>query len=171
MTLAIVVTSTLVSRGVTRVGAKPLLVAGMALLAVGLAWFTQLSPDGSYLGDVLVPSVLAAVGMGMAFVPVVIAAVSGAAPHEAGLASGLMNTSRLFGGALGLAILAAVATAHTNGELRHAVGVHAALTDGFVIAFGLAAAFAAVGAVTAAVGLPRVSLRAARRQTIAAEGA
>ena len=109
--------------------------------------------------------------MGMAFVPVVIAAVSGAAPHEAGLASGLMNTSRLFGGALGLAILAAVATAHTNGELRHAVGVHAALTDGFVIAFGIAAAFAAVGALTAAVGLPRVSPRAARRQAIAAEGA
>jgi MFS family permease len=171
MTLAIVVTSTLVSRGVTRVGAKPLLVAGMALLAVGLAWFTQLSPDGSYLGIVLVPSVLAAVGMGMAFVPVVIAAVSGAAPHEAGLASGLMNTSRLFGGALGLAILAAVATAHTNGELHHAVGVHAALTDGFVVAFGIAAAFAAVGALTAAVGLPRVSLRAARRQTIATESA
>ncbi len=171
MTLAIVVTSTLVSRGVTRIGAKPLLVAGMALLALGLAWFTQLSPNGSYLGVVLVPSVLAAVGMGMAFVPVVIAAVSGVAPHEAGLASGLMNTSRLFGGALGLAILAAIATAHTNSELHHAVGLHAALNDGFVIAFAIAAAFAAVGALTAAVGLPKVSLRAARRRAIAAEGA
>jgi hypothetical protein len=101
----------------------------------------------------------------------VIAAVSGVAPHEAGLASGLMNTSRLFGGALGLAVLAAIATAHTNSELRHAVGMHAALNDGFVIAFAIAAAFAAVGAVTAAVGLPRASLRASRRQAIAAEGA
>jgi EmrB/QacA subfamily drug resistance transporter len=171
MTLSIVAASTLASRGVTRVGAKPLLVAGMALLALGLLWFTSLSPGGSFLGDVLVPSVLAAVGMGMAFVPVVIAAVSGVAPHEAGLASGLMNTFRLFGGSLGLAILAAIATDHTNSDLRHAVGVHAALTNGFTVAFGIAAAFAAVGAVIAAVGLPRVSVRAARKHAIAAEGA
>jgi EmrB/QacA subfamily drug resistance transporter len=171
MTLSIVVASTLASRGVTRVGAKPLLVAGMSLLALGLVLFTSLSPGGTYLGEILVPSLLAAVGMGMAFVPVTIAAVSGVAPHEAGLASGLVNTSRLFGGALGLAILAAIATAHTNTDLRHAVGVHAALTHGFVVAFGIAAAFAAVGAVTAAVGLPQVSLRASRRQTIATEGA
>jgi MFS family permease len=143
----------------------------MSLLALGLLLFTFLSADGSYLGDVLVPSLLAAVGMGMAFVPVTIAAVSGVAPHEAGLASGLVNTSRLFGGALGLAVLAAIATAHTNSDLRHAVGMHAALTDGFVIAFGIAGAFAAAGALIAAVGLPRVSLRASRKQAIAAEGA
>jgi hypothetical protein len=82
-----------------------------------------------------------------------------------------MNTSRLFGGALGLAILAAVATAHTNSQIHHGVGLHAALNDGFVIAFAIAAAFAAIGALTAAVGLPKVSLRAARQQPIAAEGA
>jgi EmrB/QacA subfamily drug resistance transporter len=171
MTLSIVAASTLASRGVTRVGAKPLLVAGMGLLAVGLLLFTQLSPDGSYLGEILVPSLLAAVGLGMAFVPVTIAAVSGVAPHEAGLASGLVNTSRLFGGALGLAILAAIATAHTNSAVRHGVGIHAALTHGFVVAFAIAAAFAAVGAVTALVGLPQVSRRALRRQAIAAESA
>ena len=171
MTLSLVVASTLVSRGVTRIGAKPLLVAGMSLLALGLLWFTSLSPHGTYLGDVLAPSVVAAIGMGMAFVPVVIAAVSGVAPHEAGLASGVMNTSRLFGGALGLAILAAIATDHTNSQLRHAVGTHAALTSGFVLAFAIAAAFAAIGALTAAVGLPQVSLRASRRRAIAAEGA
>ncbi|HUA70709.1 MAG TPA: MFS transporter, partial [Solirubrobacteraceae bacterium] len=147
------------------------LVAGMALLALGLVLFTQLSPGGTYLGDILVPSLLAAIGMGMAFVPVVLAAVSGVAPHEAGLASGLVNTSRLFGGALGLAILAAIATAHTNSDLRHGVAMHAALTNGFVIAFAIAAAFAAVGAMAAAIGLPQVSLRASRRQAIAAEGA
>jgi MFS family permease len=107
----------------------------------------------------------------MAFVPVTIAAVSGVAPHEAGLASGLVNTSRLFGGALGLAILAAIATAHTNSAVRHGVGIHAALTHGFVVAFAIAAAFAAVGAVTALVGLPRVSRRALRRRAIAAESA
>ena len=171
MTLSIVAASTLASRGVTRVGAKPLLVGGMSLLALGLLLFTSLSPGGSYLGEILVPSLLAAVGMGMAFVPVTIAAVSGAAPHEAGLASGLVNTSRLFGGALGLAILAAIATAHTNGDLRHAVGMHAALTDGFVVAFAIAAAFAGIGAVVAAVGLPQVSPRASRSHAVAAEGA
>ena len=171
MTLSIVAASTLVSRGVSRVGAKPLLVAGMALLALGLFLFTQLSPDGSYLGTVLVPSILAAVGMGMAFVPVTISAVSGVAPREAGLASGLVNTSRLFGGALGLAALAAIATSHTNRELHHSVGVHAALTSGFVLSFAIAAAFAAAGAVIALVALPRVSMRPARGQAIAAESA
>jgi EmrB/QacA subfamily drug resistance transporter len=171
MTLSIVAASTLASRGVTRVGAKPLLVAGMSMLALGLLLFTQLSPGGSYLGDVLFPSLLAAAGMGLAFVPVTIAAVSGVAPHEAGLASGLVNTSRLFGGSLGLAVLAAIATDHTNSDLRHAVGLHSALTSGFVVAFAIAAAFAAAGALIAAVGLPRVSLRASRGQAIAAEGA
>ncbi len=170
MTLSIVAASTLASRGVTRVGAKPLLVTGMSLLALGLLLFTQLSPDGSYLGEILVPSLLAAVGMGLAFVPVTIAAVSGVAPHEAGLASGLVNTSRLFGGALGLAILAAIAAAHTNTDLGHAgVGMHAALTSGFVLAFLVAAVFAATGALIAAFGLPRASVRAARRHAIAAE--
>jgi MFS family permease len=171
MTLSIVVASTLASRGVTRVGPKPLLVAGMALLGLGLALFTQLSPDGSYLGTVLGPSILAAVGMGMAFVPVTIAAVSGVALHEAGLASGLVNTSRLFGGALGLAILAAIATAHTNTELHHAVGMHVALTSGFVLSFAIAAAFAAAGAVVALVGLPGVSIREARRRAVVTESA
>ena len=169
MTLSIVVASTLVSRGVSRVGAKPLLVAGMALLALGLALFTQLSPDGSYLGTVLVPSILAAVGMGMAFVPVTISAVSGVAPHEAGLASGLVNTSRLFGGALGLAVLAAIATAHTNSDLHHAVGIPAALTSGFVLSFAIAAAFAAAGSAIALVALPQVSRRGAQRQAVVAE--
>jgi EmrB/QacA subfamily drug resistance transporter len=171
MTLSIVVASTLASRGVTRVGPKPLLVTGMGLLALGLFLFTFLSPGGTYLGDILVPSLLAAVGIGLAFVPVTIAAVSGVSSHEAGLASGLVNTSRLFGGALGLAVLAAIATAHTNSDLRHAVGMDAALTSGFVFAFAIAAAFAAVGALIAAVGLPPVAIRALRRQAIAAEGA
>ena len=169
MTLSIVAASTLASRGVTRVGPKPLLVSGMALLAVGLVLFTQLSPDGSYLGTVLVPSILAAVGMGMAFVPVTIAAVSGAQPHEAGLASGLVNTSRLFGGALGLAVLAAIATARTNSDLHHAVGMHTALTSGFVLSFAIAAAFAATGAFVALFALPRVSIRGARRRAVVAE--
>jgi EmrB/QacA subfamily drug resistance transporter len=161
MTLCIVVGSTVASRAVARVGAKPLLVAGMVSLTIGLALFARISAHGTYLGDVLAPSLLVAIGIGLAFVPATICAVAGVAPAEAGLASGLVNTARLFGGALGLAILAAIATDHTNSELRAGIsgGVHAALTSGFQLAFVVAAAFALVGGVVAAFGLPRVPAR------------
>jgi EmrB/QacA subfamily drug resistance transporter len=171
MTLCIVAGSTLASRAVTRVGPKPMLVAGMIAQTIGLILFTRLSPDGSYLGDVLVPSLFVAIGIGLAFVPVTIAAVAGVASSEAGLASGLVNTSRLVGGALGLAVLAALATSRTDSELHHAASAHAALTSGFVLAFAIAAAFSAAGAVIALVGLPRVSMRRARRGAVAAESA
>jgi hypothetical protein len=148
-----------------------MLVAGMIAQTIGLILFTRLSPDGSYLGDVLVPSLFVAIGIGLAFVPVTIAAVAGVASSEAGLASGLVNTSRLVGGALGLAVLAALATSRTDSELHHAASAHAALTSGFVLAFAIAAAFSAAGAVIALVGLPRVSMRRARRGAVAAESA
>jgi MFS family permease len=175
MTLSIIAFSALASRAVTRVGPKPLLVVGMSSLALGLFLLTGVSAGGSYLGEVLVPSLLAAIGMALSFVPVTIAAVSGVEPHEAGLASGLVNTSRLIGGALGLAVLAALATARTNHDLRHlgagAHAAHAALTGGFVLAFTLAGAFAATGAVVALIGLPAIRARARSRQAIAVEGA
>ena len=160
MTLCIVVGSTLASRAVTRVGPKPLLVVGMIAQAIGLLVFTDLAVGGTYLGDVLAPSLLVAIGIGLAFVPVTIAAVSGVASHEAGLASGLVNTSRLFGGALGLAILAALATSKTNSELHHGThSVQVALTSGFQLAFVIAGIFAAVGAVVALFGLPSAPIR------------
>jgi len=171
MTLCIVAGSTLASRVVTRVGPKPMLVTGMTAQAAGLALFTQITPGGSYLGQIIVPSLLVAIGIGFSFVPVTIAAVAGVASEEAGLASGLVNTSRFVGGALGLALLAALATARTNTDLHHGLAAHAALTSGFVLAFGIAAAFSAAGAVIALVGLPRVSLRGARHRAIAAESA
>ena len=117
------------------------------------------------------PSLLIAIGIGFSFVPVTIAGVTGVASEEAGLASGLVNTSRFVGGALGLAILAALATARTNGDIHHGLAAHAALTGGFELAFGVAAALSAAGAVIALVGLPRVSMRGVRRQAIAAESA
>jgi len=171
MTVAIAICSTSAPRLVQRFGAKPLLITGMLLLTGGLLWFTDLSATGSYLSDVLVPSVITAVGMGLAFVPVTISAVAGVVRREAGLASGLVNTSRLFGGALGLAILAAIATARTNSVLHHgpatARAVHVALTDGFQVAFVVAAMFALAGAVVAAVGLPRIPSRAPEPEPVA----
>ena len=156
MTFAIASFSTLAPRMVRRFGAKPLLIVGMLLQAVGLLLFTDIAVGGSYLGNVLAPSVIVASGMGLAFVPVTISAVAGVARREAGLASGLVNTSRLFGGALGLAILAAIATSRTNSDLHHGLSEIAALTGGFKLAFVIAAAFALVGALVAMFGLPRV---------------
>ncbi len=160
MTLCIVVGSTVASRAVIRIGAKPLLLAGMASLTIGLLLLTGISVGGSYLSDVLVPSLLVAIGIGLSFVPATILAVAGVARREAGLASGLVNTSRLVGGALGLAILAAIATAKTNDDLRSgaAHSAHAALTNGFQLAFLVAAAFAFVGGLVA-LGLPRLAQR------------
>jgi MFS family permease len=135
----------------------------MLAQTAGLLLFTGVSPGGSYVSDVLAASLLVAIGIGLSFVPATISAVAGVAPHEAGLASGLVNTSRLFGGALGLAILAALATSRTNSELKHIVvgphALHAAMASGFDLAFGVAAGFAFVGGVIAMVGLPRIKPR------------
>jgi EmrB/QacA subfamily drug resistance transporter len=166
MTLCIIAGSTLASRAVIRVGAKPLLVAGMASQAIGLLLFTRVTVHGGYLSELLVPSLLVASGIGLSFVPATICAVAGVAPREAGLASGLVNTSRMVGGALGLAILAALAASRTHQDLAHAAahaagGTDGALTDGFSLAFLVAAGFAAVGAAVALLGLPRVGPRRA----------
>jgi hypothetical protein len=116
-------------------------------------WFSRVpAPGGSFGADVLGPSLLAAFGLGFSFVPVTIAAVTGTKPHEAGLASGLINTSQQVGGALGLAILATVANSRTQSLLSH--GVHnqsIALTKGFDRAFLVGAGFALLGAILAAV--------------------
>jgi sugar phosphate permease len=135
------------------VGFKPTLIAGLLMIAGALLWFSRVpAPGGAYLGNVLGPSVLAAFGLGFSFVPVTIAAVTGTKPHEAGLASGLINTSQQVGGALGLAILATVANSRTQ-SLFHS-GVHSssvALTKGFDRAFLVGAGFAIVGAILTAV--------------------
>jgi sugar phosphate permease len=133
---------------VTRFGFKPVLLSGLLLIATGLFWFSRVhAPGGSFTGDVLGPSLLAAFGLGLSFVPVTIAAVSGTAPHEAGLASGLVNTAQQVGGALGLAILATIANSRTK-DILHAGGhdVAVALTKGFERAFLVGSGFALLGA-------------------------
>jgi hypothetical protein len=141
-------------------GFKPALITGMVLITAALLWFSQVSaPGGSYLGDVLFPSLLAAVGLGFAFVSVTIGAVAGTTDENAGLASGLINTSQQVGGALGLAILAAVANSATS----NATGVSklVALNDGFRDAFLVGAFFALAGAILAAVLIDGRDSRAA----------
>ena len=113
----IIVSAGMASQLITRLGFKPVFIGGLVLTAVGLAWFSQVSVDGGYVSDILFPSLLAAVGLGFAFVSMTVAAVAGVSPEQAGLASGLINTSQQIGGALGLAILASVATSRT--ESRH----------------------------------------------------
>jgi EmrB/QacA subfamily drug resistance transporter len=155
------------SQLVTRIGFKPTLIAGMLLISAGLLWFSRVSaPDGSYVGDVLVPSMLVAVGLGFGFVTTTIAAVTGTKPNEAGLASGLINTSQQVGGALGLAIAATVANSTTSdvfasGETNRLV----ALNEGFQDAFLVCAGFGVLGAILAAI---LISSRDSREQAAAA---
>ena len=114
LALMIIVASGIASQLVTRIGFKPVLAAGMALIAAALIWFSQVSVGGGFVSDILGPSLLAATGLGFAFVTTTIAAVSGVRDQESGLASGLINTSQQIGGALGLAVLATVANSRTD---------------------------------------------------------
>jgi MFS family permease len=130
---------------VTRVGVKPVLVTGMSLLTVGLLYFTQVSVDGSYLGDLLPGFLVIAMGMAFAFVSISIAALAGVPAKDAGLASGLINTSQQIGGALGIAVLSSVAIAQSNDAAAAGDAVPEALTTGFQAAFWVGAGIAAVG--------------------------
>jgi EmrB/QacA subfamily drug resistance transporter len=148
LALFIIFSAGAASQLVTRIGFKPTLMTGLLFIAAGLLWFSRVSADGGYVSDVLFPSILAAIGLGFSFVPVTIAAVTGTTPAEAGLASGLINTSQQVGGALGLAILVAVANGRTDNVI--ASGVHdraVSLTEGFQSAFLVGAGFAVLGAV------------------------
>src|SRR3954449_8516066 len=112
MTLAVAVAATLAPHLVRRVGARVVLTAGMLFATAGLALLTGVRPGGTYLGQVLPGGVLSAFGLGLGLVPATIVAVQGVPAAQSGLASGLLNTSRLVGGALGLAALTTIATSH-----------------------------------------------------------
>ena len=144
--LTIIVAAGAGSQLVNRVGFKPVLVTGLLFVTAGMLWWSQIDVNGTFLGDVLGPELVAAVGLGLSFVSVTIGGTSGISEDEAGLASGLLNAGQQVGGALGLAILAAIATARTDavsGPLSHA------LTSGFQAAFLTGAAFALTGAILA----------------------
>jgi EmrB/QacA subfamily drug resistance transporter len=166
LAVGIIITAGATASLVTRFGFKPVLVSGLIVTAAGLLWFSQVDPDGSYVGDVLFPSLLAAIGLGLAFVSMTVAAVSGVEPHEAGLASGLINTSQQIGGALGLAILATVANSRIDDLAASGASQAVAMTEGFQSAFLVGAGMAILGAILATV---LVSSRASREHAEAAQ--
>ena len=152
LSIMIIVSAGVASQLVTRVGFKPVLAIGMGLIAIALAWFSQVSVDGGFATDILGPSVIAAAGLGFAFVTTTIAAVSGVRDQESGLASGLINTSQQIGGALGLAVLATFATSRTEdlmagGAARDPAAMTNALNEGFQSAFTAGTVIALTGLV------------------------
>src|SRR5262249_17927914 len=146
----IIVAAGMASALVARLGLRTVLIGGLALFAGGLVWFAQLPVHGSYLADLLGPSLLIALGLGFPFVPIPILAETGAHARGCGLASGLLNTPQQVGGALGLAVLTTIATSRPN----HLIASHhtfgQSLTLGFHLGFLGAAAFAGLGIIAAA---------------------
>jgi Na+/melibiose symporter-like transporter len=163
--LSVIAASTAAQALVTKIGVRPILMLGLALIGGGLLYYTQISVDGSYVTDLLPGFLLTGVGLGFSFVPVSIAALTGVTNREAGLASGLITTSQQIGGGIGLAILTSVSTTRTSNLLSSGVAAPTALTDGFRLAFGVAACLAAVALVATFV-LLRPS-----RSTVLAEAA
>ena len=137
---------------IPRLGAREVPVIGLAIAALGMLLFLRLSPDSTYVGDILPGIMLASIGMGLTFVPVTLIATSGVPVDDAGLASGLFNTSQQIGGALGLALLSTFAANKTADVLASAgdkptqAESAQALVDGFHIAWAGCAVFLAAGA-------------------------
>ena len=128
-----------------RFGPKQTLLAGLVLVALALAWLTRAPVHSGYVVDLLPSMVLLGIGAGMCFPSLMTLAMSGATPGEAGLASGLVNTTMQVGGALGLAVLATLSTTHSAGQIANGVTRDAALTSGYHLAWVVSAGVAAVG--------------------------
>jgi Na+/melibiose symporter-like transporter len=119
----------------TRVGVKPVMLVGIGLLVLGMLWYTQISPDGSYPVDLLPGFLAVGIGIPFSYIPITIAALAGVGPQEAGLASGLLNTSQQVGGAIGTAVLSTVAFTHADTLLKERNSPEVAFTEGFQWAF------------------------------------
>lgn len=141
MGLAIVVGAQVSSRIVPRLGVRPPLLAGTVAAAGGFWWLSGIAPHSAYASAVLGPGCLISFALGLLFTPLAAAATSGVAPHEAGLASGVLNTSRQVGGSIGLAALATLASDRTHAFVlaRGHRALDAGLTAGFARAFELGA--------------------------------
>jgi EmrB/QacA subfamily drug resistance transporter len=150
MTLTIFAASATAPKLVARFGVRPTLVLGMSLATVGFLVLATITPGSAYEAAVLPGGLLTALGAGWSMVPATIVAVKGVAPEQNGLASGVVNTSRLVGGTFGIAVLSTLATSHTNGLLASGHGELEALTDGYKLAFLIGAGICALGILAAA---------------------
>ncbi|MGW3986462.1 MFS transporter [Streptomyces sp. NPDC004830] len=148
--LAVVLGSMVAPRLMRTAGPRPVAVLGTLIAVAGFAWQSTLTPGSAYVTGILVPGVLMMLGAGLAGTPLASLATSGAAPEEAGLVSGLVNTSRTMGGSLGLAVLSTLAAARSGGSTTSQ-----ALTEGYALAFRVGAAVLAAGVVLMWVWLPR----------------
>ena len=127
---------------VTRRGAKVVMMIGMSLIGAGIIWATQAPVHGHFLRNLTGPFLVAGAGTAFAFIPISIAALAGVEEHQAGLASGLLNTSQQLGGAIGVAIASSVAASHTIALLHAGTTPSAALTGGYHHAFWVLGAIA-----------------------------
>ncbi len=155
-TLGIMVSSAIGSVAINRVGVKWLLSAGLLISAVGIFMMTQLPDHGSYWTNILPAFIVTSLGMGIVFLPLINAAVSGVRAEDAGLASALVNTGQQVGGAVGLALLSTFATQKTSSVLaaNGKAGLDHALVAGFHLAFLIAACLAVVAAVLTVIAIP-----------------
>jgi EmrB/QacA subfamily drug resistance transporter len=156
----VVIVAGLAQAATTRLGPRPVLVVGMLLLTAGMLWYSQIPVNGSYAADLLPGYLFVGFGLAASFIPVSIAALAGIGAREAGLASGMINTSQQIGGAIGVAIAITVATTHIKHELRTGHTPPEALTSGYALAFWVIAGIAAAGVVLAfaLVRVPREAL-------------
>jgi EmrB/QacA subfamily drug resistance transporter len=164
--IGVVVTAQVTSRIIGRIGPRRPIMFGALAVTGGLLWLSQITDHATYMPDVLGPLMLLSVGLGLIFFPTTLVAVSGAAPHESGLASAVLNVSQQLGGSIGLAVLGTVAAGVTKSKLVNVRPTHElvdkALTAGFTTAFEIGALVALAGFVVAL-----LVIRGARSKTVA----
>jgi len=170
MTVMIMVVASRAGKLVSRLGVRVVLGAGLLMMTTGMLLLAKIGASGSAVVHVMIPGLLTAAGIAMSIVPSTIAATQGAKQGQAGLASGLVNTSRQVGGGLGLAVLITLATQRTSSLIGGGAQVPQALTDGFRLAYLIGAGLAGAAALATFISLPRAELaggRAARRFALA----
>ena len=160
MALTIMVVARSAGRLVSRFGVRAVLGGGLIMMTFGMLLFTKIAASGSPILYVVLPGVLTAAGIGMSIVPSTIAATQGAKEGQAGLASGLVNTSRQVGGGLGLAVLITLATSLSSHLIGQGHGVPQALTEGFRVGYFIAAGLCAAAALVTFALVPRVGAAA-----------
>jgi EmrB/QacA subfamily drug resistance transporter len=170
MTLMIMLVASRAGKLVSHFGVRPVLGGGLVLLTAGMLLLAKIGSSGSPIVYIMIPGLLTAAGIAMSIVPSTIAATQGAKEGQAGLASGLVNTSRQVGGGLGLAILVTLATSRSSHLIGNGHGVAQSLTDGFRLAYLIGGGLAAAAALVTFTSLPKpdgVLLPAARRLAVA----